>query len=136
MKRQLFLAIAVVLLLGVMPVSAAGDLIEVEIDIKPCKEPNPISLNSRGTVPVAVLTADDFDATDIDPTTVEFAGASPPLRWVKRDVDSDGDKDMLFFFEPRALVALDKDSTEATLTGETYDGVSFTGTDSVTIQSN
>ena len=135
MKKQLFLAIAVVLLLGVMPALAAGDPIEVEIDIKPAKEDNPIGLNSRGRVPVAVLTDDGFDARDIDPYTVDFAGASP-IDWTKKDIDDDGDKDMLFFFVPRDLVALDKNSTEATLTGETYDGVSFTGTDMVTIRSN
>ena len=93
---------------------------------------NTISLRSKGTVPVAVLTTDDFDARDIDPATVLFAGASP-VRWARKDVDVDGDKDMLFHFEPREL-DLDKTSTEATLTGTTYDGVPFTGTDSVTIK--
>jgi hypothetical protein len=131
MKRLFFLAIAVVLLLGVMLVSVLADT-EVAIDIKPCKDPNYISLRSRGTVPVAVLTTDNFDARDIDPDTVLFAGASP-VRWAKKDVDEDGDKDMLFHFEPREL-DLDKTSTEATLTGETYDGELIWGTDSVIIK--
>lgn len=105
--------------------------IEVEIDIKPGSDPNSINLGSKGVVPVAVLTTDDFDASTVDPTTVEFAGASL-VRWTMEDVDSDGDMDLLFHFKTQEL-ELDKDSTEATLTGETYGGNPIEGTDTVNI---
>ena len=89
---------------------------EVEIDIKPGGNPNNINLKSKGVVPVAVLTTEVFDANDIDPTTVKFAGASPPVRWTLCDVDGDGDDDMLFHFKTQDLVDLDENSTEAILT--------------------
>ena len=105
--------------------------IQVKIDIKPGSYPNSINLKSKGVVPVAVLTADSFDASTIDPDTVLFAGASP-LRWTIEDVDNDGDMDMLFHFKTQEL-DLTKDSTDATLTGTTYDGTLVEGTDTVNI---
>ena len=106
-------------------------LFEVGIDIKPGSDPNSINLGSKGVVPVAVLTTDDFDSSNIDPTTVIFAGASP-VRWTIEDVDGDGDMDLLFHFKTQEL-NLTESSTEATLTGETYGGNPIEGTDTVNI---
>jgi len=83
------------------------------IDIKPGSDTNCINLKSRGVVPVAVITTDDFQAGNINPDTVEFAGASP-VRSSLCDVDEDGDMDMLFHFRTQKL-NLDENSTEATL---------------------
>jgi len=105
--------------------------IEVEIDIKPGSNPNSINLKSNGVVPVAVLTTSDFNIIDIDPSTVQFAGASP-LRWAKEDVDNDGDVDMVFHFKVRELT-LNQNSVEATLNGNTLTGIPFEGTDTVNI---
>lgn len=106
-------------------------VIEVEIDIKPGSYPNSINLKSKGVVPVAVLTTGDFDASTVDPDTVEFAGAEP-VRWALEDVDDDSDLDLLLHFKTQDL-DLTEDSTEATLTGETLDGVQIEGTDTVNI---
>ena len=106
-------------------------IIEVEIDIKPGSYPNSINLNSKGVVPVAVLTTDDFDPYDVDPGTILFAGASP-VRWTMEDVDGDSDTDLLFHFKTQEL-DLNEDSTDATLTGETLDGTPIEGTDTVNI---
>ena len=104
---------------------------QARIDIKPGSYPNSINLKSNGVVPVAVLTTEDFDATTVDPATVEFAGASP-LRWTLCDVDDDGDVDMLFHFKTQEL-NLDENSTEAELTGQTNGGDDISGTDDVRI---
>jgi hypothetical protein len=103
----------------------------VMIDIKPGSDPNSINLKSKGVVPVAVLTTDDFDASTVDPVTVVFAGASP-LRWTMEDVDGDGDMDLLFHFKTQEL-NLTETSTEATLTGSTFGGQPIEGTDTVNI---
>ena len=89
---------------------------EMKIDIKPGNEQNNINLKSKGVVPVAILTTDDFDATTVDPSTAQLAGASP-ARWRLADVDSDGDTDILFHFDTEKL-NLDEDSTEATMTAQ------------------
>ncbi len=108
---------------------AAG--LDVGIDIKPGGDPNSINLRSKGVVPVAVLTTPEFDAITVDPATVRFADASP-VRWSGEDVDNDDDTDLLLHFRTQAL-DLNRDSTEATLTGSTCDGQSIEGTDSVKI---
>ena len=103
----------------------------VEIDIKPGGIPNSINLKSKGKVPVAILTTDDFDASAVNPVTVEFAGASP-LKWHFEDVDFDGDFDLVMHFATQELM-LAHDSTQATLTGETWDYLLILGIDSVRI---
>jgi PKD repeat protein len=103
--------------------------VSITIDIKPGSGLTPINPSTRGVVPVAVLTTDDFDADTIDAATVVFAGASP-LRWVQTDVDRDGDTDMLFHFATPQLT-LDEGSIAALLTGTTFDGVALEGTDSI-----
>ncbi len=103
----------------------------VDIDIKPHNRCNTINLKSRGKVSVAILTTDDFDASTVNPATVEFAGASP-IRWCFKDVDHDGDTDLVLLFKIRDLNLI-KDSTEATLTGKTWNFQLIQGTDSVRI---
>ena len=131
-----------------MVVSVVGTFVvplcDVGIDIKPCSLPNSINLRSKnGVTPVAILTTDDFDATNVDPSTVELGGV-PPLRWAiedvgeGRDCEGDGDLDLILHFSTQALRddnggPLDGSSTEATLTGETFDEIPFNGTDSVRI---
>jgi len=105
---------------------------ERPIDIKPCSDPNSINLKSKGVVPVAVLSTDGFDATSVDPATVTCAGAEP-LRWTVEDVcPFDGKDDLLFHFKTQEL-NLDENSTEAILTGHTFDGVFIWGEDTVNI---
>jgi hypothetical protein len=103
----------------------------VVIDIKPGSYPNTIDPKSRGTVPVAILTTGEFKASGVDASTVTLAGASPVFWWL-RDVDHDGDIDKLFYFEVRDLM-LDKNSTEAVLTGFTKKGIPIKGADAVKI---
>jgi hypothetical protein len=99
--------------------------------IPPPLYPNSINLGAEGIVSVAVITTSDFDATNIDPVTVSFAGANP-LRWSIEDVDEDGDLDLVFKFKVRELVLVET-TTEATFFGQTFDGLDITGTDSVRI---
>ncbi len=104
----------------------------VDMDIKPGSDPNSINLKSKGVVPVAILTTDEFNANAVDPDMVFFAGALP-VRSTECDVDGDGDLDLLFHFNTQELEDLDEDSTEATLTGATYSGQPIQGTDTVNI---
>jgi len=57
----------------------------VTMDIKPQSCPNPLNVNSKGVLPIAVLGTEDFDVTQIDPATIELEGVDP-LRWVLEDV--------------------------------------------------
>jgi hypothetical protein len=111
--------------------SPVSEAVEIMIDIKPGSNPNSINLNSKGVVPVAVLTTNVFSADAVDPETVTFADAWP-VRWTMEDVDEDGDMDMLFHFKTQEL-NLDKNSTDATLMGETTSDEPITATDEIRI---
>jgi len=107
--------------------------IEVEIDIKPGSDPNSINLKGNGVIPVAILTTDTFDAADVDPETARFGpDEAMAVQSALEDVDDDGDVDLILHFKTQE-VGLTEDSTEATLTGQTFGGDDITGTDSVRI---
>lgn len=111
-----------------------------EIDIKPGSDPNSINCRTgrNGVVPVALLTTDQFDATAVDHTTVRFGpgGAMEThankhgMTRHEEDVDGDGDTDLVFHFR-FAETGIQCGDTEATLEGETFGGMPFSGTDAV-----
>jgi phosphohistidine swiveling domain-containing protein len=103
----------------------------VPIDIKPGTETNSINPNSNGRVAVAILTAGEFDALQLDPDTAKF-GPSGAIaeRYKVKDVDRDGDEDLLLYFRIQQTGMACND-TQATLVGELYDGSEITGTDSI-----
>lgn len=103
----------------------------VTLDIVPGVSRNVINLNARGTVQVAIITTPGFDADIVNGPTSTFAGARPTY-WDMRDVDADGDKDLLLTFNIRDL-KLGTASTTATLTAITKDDREVTGTDAVTV---
>jgi hypothetical protein len=114
--------------------------IDVVIDIKPGSDQNPINPRSRGVIPVAILTTSvadgdqvDFDATTVDPLSVEFGpdGAMAAHgRGHIEDADDDGDMDLILHFRTQET-GLECGSTEANLTGETYEGQAIMGSDSI-----
>ncbi|MBP7936466.1 MAG: DUF4382 domain-containing protein [Phycisphaerae bacterium] len=115
---------------------------EVRIDIKPGEEPNNINLKSKGSLPVAFLTDEGFDAATIDPVTVSCdgglfsgfvkmrgKGGLTPMASME-DVDADGDADLVVHLETSTL-PLDGGTTECTLGALTWDGFLVRGRDSV-----
>jgi predicted outer membrane repeat protein len=108
--------------------------ISVEVDVTPYIPNNVIKLRSGVVVDVAILSDEEFDAVaEVAPDTVQFAGASH-VGFTFVDVDKDGHDDVLLDFRAQDMVDLDEDSTEATLTGETLDGMSIEGTDEVKVR--
>lgn len=117
------------------------------IDVKPGSATNPVNLQENGVIPVAILTTPDFDASQLNASTVVFAGAFA-VQSALEDVDHDGDLDMILHFrvqdtnlrglyEQLLLDDLDEDDVldnshqelSITLTGQTVNDVFFTGMD-------
>ena len=105
----------------------------VTVDIKPSNSANSINPNSRGNIPVAILTTDTFDAVQVDPLSVTF-GVLPTMESHSRghveDVDGDGDADLLLHFNMQSTDISCSD-TEISLQGETFDGEFITGSDAI-----
>jgi hypothetical protein len=110
----------------------------VAIDVEPYRRANVINLQGR-MVPVAILTTDNFDAANVDPESVCFGSANDPsqracmplhCKGELKDVDGDGDLDLLLYYETSStgIVAGDR---QACLTGKTYDGQLISGCDRV-----
>jgi hypothetical protein len=110
--------------------------VEVAIDIKPGGEPNSINPDNRGNIPVAILSAEGFDATtEIDRESLTFGSTGYEdslLRCNDEDVNDDGLPDLVCHFRTRDTGFTDGDSS-GHLRGMTSDGEVIVGADSVRI---
>ena len=92
---------------------------------------------SKGRLPVAVLTTDDFDASSIDISSILFLDATP-ISWMTDDIDNDTDDDLLLLFKIpdldfNLLIDEGDDYPFAYLTGETISGIQFQGKDTINL---
>lgn len=123
---------------GIWGIGAHVDFLNGDIDIKPGSDRNAVNCtNENGVIPVAILSGPEFDATTVDHTSVSFEGAgelhaSPTGELLRheKDVDDDGDLDLVFHFE-LGSTSLTCISSEGVLIGETYDGSRVSGRDSL-----
>jgi hypothetical protein len=120
----------------------------VPVDIKPGGDTNPINLKSKGKLPVAVLSTEDFNALAIDVSTLVFGdplliadgGGSvtptSPVRSGQEDVNNDSLLDLTLKFSTQELVengVLGPLTEQGYLTGKLLDGTVIAGRDSVVI---
>ena len=105
----------------------------VSIDIKPRSFPNSINPRSKGVISVAILSTTNFDATSVDPISVEFGSNGALEAHAKghiEDVNRDGNKDLVLHFSIQET-GIRCGDISASLTGETFDGDLFEGSDSM-----
>lgn len=138
-------------------------MLAAHVDIKPGSCPNPINVASNGNIPVAILGTQYFNASQIDPATIELHVGSPmatgvaPMNWNSlgdvatpqmtlvndcydcTTLTADGYADLRLRFNTQAVIAaLPTNVTNGTclpvyITGELFDGSPFRGRDMVRI---
>jgi hypothetical protein len=115
-------------------------LTPVQIDIKPGSYPNSINLGSNGVIPVAILSTEDFDATQVDPGTVTLGGAGVAVKGKgtkllasSEDVNGDNLLDLSLKILTENLEEGQFQDGSAILTGQTYEGDNIQGQDTVSI---
>ena len=128
---------------------------DIDVDVKPGSEINPLNLRSKGVLPVAILGSETVDVTQIDPATILLNGV-PPLRWSYKDVCvpdgmtmdddmnsdddemSDGYVDMTLKFSTQEIAQTVGDVQRGdivtlTMTGSLFDGMLASGEETVWI---
>ena len=102
----------------------------VDIDIKPDSDKNSINPRKKGAIPVAILGSVDFDAAQVEISSLEFGpdGAKPIHTGHIADVNYDSFADLVIHFKAphTGLACGDRD---ATISGHLFSGDSFIGSD-------
>ena len=104
----------------------------VSLDVKPGSDSNPINLKSKGVIPVAILSDDDFDASSVPVATLRFGPGEAQVAHGGHiaDVNQDGNLDLMLHFRTQEAGIAFGD-TSASVTGETFGGRSIEGSDVV-----
>lgn len=112
---------------GVVP-----DVQQINIDIKPGSDAvAPINPKARGSVPVALLSSAEFDALEVDGSSLTFGSTGDERSWQRcgkdgTDVNGDGRLDLVCHFGNQEA-RFDPSFFEAVLKGETKAGKKFEG---------
>ena len=104
----------------------------ITLDIKPGSDSNVINLNSKGVIPVAILSTGSFDASSVLDSSIAFgpAGAQTVHGGHIQDVSGDGILDLVLHFKTQETGIACGD-TSATLTGETSSGQAIEISDTI-----
>jgi hypothetical protein len=111
---------------------------DVRIDVKPGSDPNCFNINGAGVVPVAILGSATFDATQIDTSTLDFAGLAVRVKGNGTpqcgisDTNNDGFSDLVCQFQDDSN-AWSPGTTTATLTGRLLNEMAFEGSDAICV---
>jgi hypothetical protein len=122
----------------VLPPGQSVTNMSVWIDIKPGSAPNCFNSDGHGVIPVAIMSSVDFDAHQVDPTSVTLDGqdvrvvGKGNMQAHSEDVNGDGLDDLVVQIEDEDGTYREGD-TVAALTGETFDDKSIMGTDTICI---
>ena len=103
--------------------------LSADIDIRPGTGSNPFNPKSNGVISVAILTTSQFNATQVNASTVRFGATgteAASVHTVLTDVDRDGDIDMVVHVRSQET-RIRCGASSAVLKGQTFSGEAFRG---------
>ena len=109
-----------------------GAVLHINIDVKPGVENiSPLNPKARGKVPVALLSADNFDPADVDTDSLTFGHDGDEESLVKcnkgsADFNKDGMKELICHFD-NPTAGFHRGDEEAVLKGKLKDGTLIEG---------
>ena len=107
-------------------------VMHINISVKPGKnEVAPINPKSRGRVPVALLSSEEFDPSEVDVNSLTFGheGSEESLEKCNKpsaDINKDGKKDLICHFDNQ-MAEFRKGDLEGVLKGSMKDGTIIEG---------
>ena len=113
-------------------VTGSPAVLHINIDIKPGKENiSPLNPKSKGKVPVALLSAEDFNPADVDVSSLTFGHDGDEDSMVKcnkgsADFNKDGVKDLICHFDNQ-MASFHGSDEEGLLKGKLKDGTLSAG---------
>ena len=119
-------------MLVVSGVTGGPQVLHINIDVKPGKENiSPLNPKAKGRVPVALLSAENFDPADVDVNSLTFGHDSDEDSLEKcnkgsADFNKDGVKELICHFDNRTA-SFRKGDIEGVLKGKLKDGTLIEG---------
>ena len=110
----------------------------IDIDIKPGSDLNPINLKNNGSIPVGILSSADFDAVGVvDQTSLSFGrtGGEISFRLCEepRDINEDGLLDLVCVFETQKT-GFQTGDIQGLFKGKTQLGENLEGKDKISLK--
>lgn len=105
----------------------------MEIDILPFDSSNKVK--ALGLVPVVIYSSDTFNATKINRSSLRMFSSKAQSWEIKHDFNKDGRRDLLVFFFAQNFKDVGVGKYDAIVTGETINGLVFSGNDQITLRS-
>jgi hypothetical protein len=128
---------------GIICGLALSSFVPVAIDIKPGSDPNCVNEDSRGRIPVAILSESVIDLNDIDVSTVKIDDDMDPgtagvswVRWsLNKNVSGDLVPDLVLHFSTVGMkvAGLLVDDITLYITGELTGGTAILGSDVINL---
>jgi hypothetical protein len=106
----------------------------VSVDVRPKKDANRINPDSAKNINVAIFSVNGFDAASVDSNTARFGATgteAAPVNMALRDVDGDGNRDMVLRFQI-SDTGITCGDMSAVLTAQTSNGLFITGSSPIT----
>jgi hypothetical protein len=123
---------------GISRLSTVVGLLPTAVTVQVAVLQQAINTRSHGSIPVAIYSSPTLDATQIDPSTLRFSGATVERhgkgKWQTStgDLDGDGLPDLLAHFRTEELLLRPSDKV-GVVEGETFDHRKIRGTAPVRI---